>query len=618
MNKLKKPLQFNVTYAILTVFILSLFWNLLSSHSLIRNVPYSEFLSMLEHGQIREVLLTEHEMTGLIKAKEGETSSYVKTNRVDQDTAALLKQYGVSFSGKSENTFFQNILSWLGPVVIFFLIWGFFARKMFDKGGLHGGFMSVGKSKAKIYVESNTKTTFQDVAGSDEAKEELAELVDFLRGPEKYRKLGSRMPKGILLVGPPGTGKTLIAKAVAGEASVPFFSTNGAEFVEMFVGVGAARVRDLFDQARQKSPCIIFIDEIDALGKVRMAGPHGHGNDEKEQTLNQLLAELDGFDSASGIILLAATNRPEILDPALLRSGRFDRQVLIDRPDKRGRQAILKLHCKKTKLDDHVSYEKIAALTSGFTGADLENLVNEATLIATRKNAESVCEDDFVQAMERIIAGPEKKNRLMNSFERQVVACHEMGHAIVAHAVKENNEAVHKVSIIPRGIGALGYTIRRPTEDRYLMTRDELMSKMTVLMGGRSAESLIFGHKSTGAADDLAKATDIAWSIVTKYGMSDEIGHMVCERDSSPFSSGDILSSASGSYRSYSNETAYHIDSTVRKLLDMAAEESETLLKANLSLLKESSALLLDRETLAETDLAALMRKVVRKTENKL
>ena len=607
MDQMKKSLRFNIGYIFLAILLLSLFRDFIVNQGQVKHIPFSEFLSMLESNQIDEVILSEYEMTGVLSGQDTQKQSYVHTNRVDQDTATQLKQYGVKFSQKVENTFFKNIISWLVPIFIFFLIWSFLAKKMFGKGGMHGGMMSVGKSKAKIYVESDTKVTFKDVAGADEAKSELKELVDFLKEPEKYKKLGTRMPKGVLLVGPPGTGKTLIAKAVAGEASVPFFSTNGAEFVEMFVGVGAARVRDLFEQAKQKSPCIIFVDEIDALGKVRMAGAAGHGNDEKEQTLNQLLAELDGFDSTSGIILLAATNRPEILDPALLRSGRFDRQVLVDRPDKVGRQAILKLHCKKTKLADGVDLEKVAALTSGFTGADLENLVNEASLIATRKGAEEVCEDDFIQAMERIVAGLEKKNRLINLFERKVVAHHEMGHAIVAHAVKQN-EAVHKVSIIPRGIGALGYTIQRPTEDRYLMTMDELVNKMVVLMGGRAAEKLMFEHRSTGAADDLAKATDIAWNIVTRYGMSDDLGDVVYGKENRSFL-GDLASGPSDR-RFYSDETAREIDCAVRKLLQTARTKAEGLLQTNLELLKESAAHLLEQETLSEKELAPILARV--------
>ena len=394
--------------------------------------------------------------------------------------------------------------------------------------------MSIGKSKAKIYVESNTGITFADVAGVDEAKDELREVVDFLKNPEEYGRLGGRMPKGVLLVGPPGTGKTLLAKAVAGEAKVPFFSISGSEFVEMFVGVGAARVRDLFEQARAKAPAIIFIDELDALGRARGAAGFAGGHDEKEQTLNQLLVELDGFDLSKGLVLLAATNRPEILDPALLRAGRFDRQVLVDRPDKKGRIQILEVYLKKAKLGPDVDPEKVAALTPGFTGADLANLVNEAALLATRRGGDAVTMADFNNAVERIVAGLEKRNRLLNPKEREIVAYHEMGHALVALALP-GVDVVHKVSIIPRGIGALGYTIQRPTEDRFLMTRAELENKMAVLLGGRAAELLVFDHFSTGAADDLRRVTDIARSMVTRYGMSEALGSVAYDREPGTF-----------------------------------------------------------------------------------
>ncbi len=394
--------------------------------------------------------------------------------------------------------------------------------------------MQIGKSKAKVYVQSDTGVTFKDVAGVDEAKDELKEIVDFLKDPQGYGRLGGRMPKGVLLVGPPGTGKTLLARAVAGEAGVPFFSISGSEFVEMFVGVGAARVRDLFEQARAKAPAIIFIDELDALGRARGIGPMAGGHDEKEQTLNQLLVELDGFDPSTGLVLLAATNRPEILDPALLRAGRFDRQVLVDRPDRKGRVQILNVHLKKAKLAPDVEPEKIAALTPGFTGADLAHLVNEATLLATRRKAGAVTMEDFNNAVERIVAGLEKRNRLLNPKEREIVAYHEMGHALVAMALP-GVDPVHKVTIIPRGIGALGYTIQRPTEDRFLMTLEELENKMAVLLGGRAAEKIVFGHLSTGAADDLAKVTDIARAIVTRYGMSERLGHIALEKDRRSF-----------------------------------------------------------------------------------
>jgi cell division protease FtsH len=434
----------------------------------------------------------------------------------------------------------------------------------------------------------------------DEAKEELREVVAFLKNPREYGRLGARVPKGVLLVGPPGTGKTLLAKAVAGEAAVPFFSINGSEFVEMFVGVGAARVRDLFEQARQKAPAIIFIDELDALGRARGAGPLG-GHDEREQTLNQLLSEIDGFDSSAGVVLLAATNRPEILDPALLRAGRFDRQILVDRPDKLGRVQILKVHLKKVKLAQDVDPVKIAALTPGFAGADLANLVNEAALLATRRRADAVSMDDFTAAVERIVAGLEKKNRVLNPQERAVVAHHEMGHALVAMALP-GSDPVHKVSIIPRGIGALGYTIQRPTEDRFLMTREELENKMAVLLGGRAAEVLVFGHLSTGAADDLAKVTDIARSMVMRYGMVEKLGNVAYEQDRPLFLDGPRVEAA----RDYSEETAREIDCAVREIVKHAFDKALAILTARRAVLEKSAAALLQKETLGEEELAQI------------
>jgi cell division protease FtsH len=449
-------------------------------------------------------------------------------------------------------------------------------------------------------MEKDTRVTFADVAGVDEAKVELQEIVDFLKDRDRYGRLGARAPKGILLVGPPGTGKTLLARAVAGEAGVPFFSINGSEFVELFVGVGAARVRDLFEQARQQAPAIIFIDELDALGRVRGVSPVG-GQDEKEQTLNQLLAELDGFDPTTGLILLAATNRPEILDPALLRAGRFDRQVLVDRPDKVGRVQILDVHLKKIRLAADIDREQIAELTPGFSGADLANLVNEAALLATRRNAEAVTIADFTEAVERIVAGLEKRNRLLNARERRIVAYHEMGHALVAMALT-GVDPVHKVSIIPRGIGSLGYTIQRPTEDRFLMTREELENKLTVLLAGRAAEHLAFGHLSTGAADDLAKATDIARSMVTRYGMDESLGHATYETERPTFLGMPSL----GEPRNLSEDTTRRIDSATRLIVNGAFERAQRLLEEHRGVLEAGAKQLLEQETLDQTDLQAL------------
>ena len=450
------------------------------------------------------------------------------------------------------------------------------------------------------------------MAGVEEAKQELEEVVEFLKDPEHYGGLGARMPKGVLLVGPPGTGKTLLAKAVAGEAGVPFYSISGSEFVEMFVGVGAARVRDLFEQARKAAPAIIFVDELDALGRSRSAGQHPGGHDEREQTLNQLLTELDGFDPTEGVVLLAATNRPEILDPALLRAGRFDRQVLVDRPDRAGRVQILNVHMKKIKAVDSVDPDQIAALTTGFSGADLANLVNEAALMATRRKADRVEMQDFTQAVERIVAGLEKKNRRLNRKEREIVAHHEMGHAIVGMALPGVDE-VHKVSIIPRGIGALGYTIQRPTEDRYLMTREELENKIAVLVGGRAAEKIIYGHLSTGASDDLARATDIARSMVARYGMDEELGHVSYDSERPNF----LGQSEQGSWlnRRYSDATAERMDQAVKEVIDTIFERTVALLTENRELLEQSSADLLERETLEDADLKRIASKVQRPAE---
>jgi cell division protease FtsH len=490
------------------------------------------------------------------------------------------------------------------PALVFFGLWFFVVRKLAEKQGGLGGFMSIGKSRAKVYVEKDTGVTFADVAGVDEAKAELQEVVEFLKNPKDYGRLGARMPKGVLLVGPPGTGKTLLAKAVAGEAGVPFFSISGSEFVEMFVGVGAARVRDLFEQARGKAPAIIFIDELDALGRARgIASPIG-GHDEREQTLQQLLVELDGFDSSSGLVLLAATNRPEILDPALLRAGRFDRQVLVDRPDKIGRVQILKVHIRKVKLAPDVDLEQVAALTTGFSGADLANLVNEAALAATRRKGDLVTLDDFTTAIERIVAGLEKKNRVLNPREREVVAYHEMGHALTALALP-GTDPVHKVSIIPRGIGALGYTIQRPTEDRFLMTREELEHKIMVLLGGRAAEKLVFGQLSTGAADDLAKVTDIARDMVTRYGMVEELGYVAYEAQRPRFL--EVPGLTQGGCQ-VGDETQQRIDEAVRGIVMGAFGRTTEVLSRNRDVLERCARELLARETLDENAIRELTR----------
>ena len=591
---MEKKHQINLVYFLIAMLVLLAFQGWWAEQQAFEPIPYSEFQGLLKEGKVSDIKIGENMIRGTFKDSSGAGPRGFVTTRVDPELAADLAKYNVKFSGVIESHLLSNLLSWIVPVVLFFGIWMFFIRKMAEKQGM-GGLMSIGKSKAKVYVETDTKVTFDDVAGVDEAKDELKEIVEFLKNPDQYGRLGARIPKGILLVGPPGTGKTLLARAVAGEAGVPFYSISGSEFVELFVGLGAARVRDLFEQARKHKPCIIFIDELDALGRARsMGGPFG-GHDEKEQTLNQLLAELDGFDPREGVVLLAATNRPEILDPALLRAGRFDRQVLVDRPDKPGRIAILKVHTKKVKLAADVDPEKVAGLTPGFSGADLANLVNEAAIVATRRNADRVSMDDFTAAVERIVAGLEKRSRVLNPHEREVVAYHEMGHALVALALP-GVDPVHKISIIPRGIGALGYTIQRPTEDRFIITQEELANRVAVLLGGRASESLVFGEISTGAGDDLAKATEIARNMVTRYGMDKKLGQMTYEPERHHF----LGEAAQMGWepREFSEETAREIDCAVRDLVDQAFNTAKSILTEERATLEKGAQLLLEKEKL--------------------
>ena len=596
--------RFTFVYVFLAMLGVLLLQDAIGKFQDVAPLPYSEFQRLLKEGKVKEVVVAANQIRGEFKEPvQGKTR--FMTTRVEPDIVTELSKYDVKFAGQVESTWLPLLLSWVVPIVLFAGVWVYLTRKMAGRVG-SDGLMSIGKSKAKIFVETDTKVTFADVAGVDEAKGELQETVNFLKDPKQYGRLGARMPKGVLLVGPPGTGKTLLARAVAGEAGVPFFSISGSEFVEMFVGVGAARVRDLFEQANKKAPCIIFIDELDALGRARGAGPMSGGHDEKEQTLNQLLVELDGFDPMAGIVLLAATNRPEILDPALLRAGRFDRQVLLDRPDRVGRKDILAVHLKKATIDDTVDPESIAGLTPGFTGADLANLVNEAALAATRRGAEMVGMADFTAALERIVAGLERRNRLLNPREREIVAYHEMGHALTAAAIP-GSDKVHKVSIIPRGIGALGYTIQRPTEDRYLMTKEELENKMSVLLGGRAAEHLIYGHLSTGAADDLARTTDTARHMVTRYAMVPELGNVAYESEPTGF-----LGGKPGGFleRTYSEETAREIDCAVREIVDGAFTKARGILDRNRELLETGARELLEKETLDEASLELLFGKV--------
>ncbi len=597
--------RIHLWYVFVAIWGILLLHNLFSSLRAAEQIEYSPFLASLQQHQVEEIQITSTHIRGTLKNPPEGTPKRFITVRVEPELADKLAASGARFSGQIESTWLRDSVAWVLPVLFFLGIWLFVIRRLVQRSGMGGGFMSIGKSKAKVYVEDATRVTFADVAGVEEAKEELQEVIEFLREPNRYSRLGGRLPKGILLVGPPGTGKTLLARATAGEAKVPFFSISGSEFVEMFVGVGAARVRDLFEQAMKRAPAIVFIDELDALGRARGLGPMGGGHDEKEQTLNQLLVEMDGFDPHHGMVILAATNRPEILDPALLRAGRFDRQILVDRPDKKGRIEILQVHLRKVKVAGEVDVGEVAALTPGFTGADLANLVNEAALLATRRNGDAVSNDDFTRAIERIIAGLEKKNRLLNRHERERVAYHEMGHVLVALALP-GSDPVHKLSIIPRGIGALGYTIQRPTEDRYLMSRDELENKMAVLLGGRAAETLVFDDSSAGAADDLAKATDIARNMVTRYGMYEKLGLATYE-DPTPTFLGGLMQRE----RQFSEETSREIDCALRDILKASFDTAKSILEQNRDALEQGARNLLEKETLTAAELPRIEKQTV-------
>lgn len=595
--------KFNIFYVFAAIFVVTAIHDFISYRNQVETVPYSQFLTYLSDQKIESVMIAQDRIEGTLKNAPKDHPAHFAALRVEDSTLAQrLAQAGVRFEAIHENTLWRDVLSWIGPALLMVGFWWLIMRRM---GSAQGQFLSLGKSKAKVYIERDLKIRFSDVAGVDEAKVELQELVQFLKDPSKYNRLGGRMPKGLLLVGSPGTGKTLLARAVAGEAQVPFFSINGSEFVEMFVGLGAARVRDLFVQARAQAPCIIFIDELDALGKARgIAALGGGANDEKEQTLNQLLAELDGFDPSQGVVLLAATNRPEVLDPALLRSGRFDRQIMIDKPDKKGREDILKIHLKTIQLAEGVAISKVAALTAGFSGADLANLVNEAALIATRRGAAKVEETDFTAGIERIVGGLERKSRILTPEEKKRVAYHEMGHAVVALAL-DRDETVHKVSVIPRGIGALGYTMRRPVEDRYLMDRDELERKLATLLGGRASENLFFKEVSTGAADDLDRATDLSRSMVTRYGMSESLGLLTYDRETAPLLDGRVL----GRSHDYSEATAQTIDRETKDIVSQAFYRAAKTVKQYRSFVEEGVRVLLEHETLDEQQLQALWAK---------
>jgi cell division protease FtsH len=597
---MERKQKFSIWYVLLGIWFVLIIQNYIVSAFAIKTIPYSEFLKLLKENKVAEVAIGANQIQGKLKDGEGKTAKDImfKTVRVDPETSRLLDQYNVTFKGEIESRFLATLLSWIVPVLLFFGVWYLLMKRM---TGRQPGFMTLGKNKAKIYMQEDLDVRFSDVAGVDEAKQELMEVVEFLKEPGKFTELGGKIPKGILLVGAPGTGKTMLAKAVAGESGVPFFSMSGSEFVEMFVGLGAARVRDLFEQAKQKAPCIIFIDELDALGKARGFGTVG-GHDEREQTLNQLLVEMDGFDPNIGVILLAATNRPEILDPALLRPGRFDRNILVDRPDKKGREEILKVHLKNIKVEEDIDIEALAGMTSGMVGADLANLVNEAALLAVRRNKKQVGMSEFEEAVERVVAGLEKKNRLINPREREIVAYHEMGHAIVAISLP-GTDPVQKISIIPRGIAALGYTMQTPTEDRFLMSRSELLNRITTLLGGRAAEEIVFEDISTGAHNDLARATDIARSMIKEYGMSAKVGQVYFAREKR----NQFLNIPMEGAAEYSEATAELIDSEVREIIHQQYMRALEILQQKREILDKGAGLLLEKEKIDGAELKALM-----------
>jgi cell division protease FtsH len=597
---MEKRHKFSIWYVLIAIWIVLILHNLIVQMFAVERLPYSEFVKALHAGKVVEVAITQNRIEGKRRVIQNnqEVERVFSTVRVDPDLSELLEKYGVTFKGVIESNFLKSLASWLFPILLFVGIWYLMMRRF---AAQQGSFLTLGRKKARVYMEDEVGVTFDDAAGVDEAKEELVEVIEFLKAPEKFTTLGGKLPTGILLVGPPGTGKTLLARAVAGESGVPFFSMSGSEFVELFVGMGAARVRDLFAQAKEKAPCIIFIDELDALGKARGVGMAG-GHDEREQTLNQLLVEMDGFDPAIGIILMAATNRPEILDPALLRPGRFDRHILVDRPDKKGRVDILKIHLKGITAGKDVDVETVAGMTPGFVGADLANLVNEAALLAVRHKKDKVEMAEFEAAVERIVAGLEKKNRLINEKERNIVAYHEVGHALVALSLP-GTDPVRKISIVPRGVAALGYTLQVPTEDRFLMSKSELLNKIAVALGGRAAEEIQFQEISTGAHNDLSRATDIARSMVKQYGMSPELGHIYFEKDRQRQFPDMGLPSA----KDYSEQTAQVIDREIKSILDSQYEVAKEILAKHKSALDEGATLVLREENIQGDRLKKLL-----------
>jgi cell division protease FtsH len=610
-----KKQKFSIGYFVIALIVLFLLQSVLfAPHA--ETLSYSEFKALAKKGKVSNLVLDKQTISGTLATdglegllpkerlealkRAGSGPHPFVTARVDDPSlVAELEAANVKFTGRVENTWLSTLLSWILPALVFVGVWVFVIRRM---GGAQGGLLAIGKSKAKVYVEHETGVTFDDVAGIDEARGELMEVVDFLKNPDRYRRLGGKIPKGVLIVGAPGTGKTLLAKAVAGEAGVPFFSLSGSDFVEMFVGVGAARVRDLFAQAQEKAPSIIFIDELDALGKARGITPVVGGHDEREQTLNQLLAELDGFDTQKGVLILAATNRPEILDPALLRPGRFDRQVVLDRPDLKGRENILRVHVRGVTLAPDLDLSVVAARTPGFVGADLANLVNEAALHAARKEKDAVDMTDFDEATDRVVGGIERKSRVINPKEKEIVAYHEAGHALVAES-REHADRVAKISVIPRGVAALGYTQQQPTEDRYLMTRAELLDRLDVLLGGRVAEELVFGDISTGAQDDLQRATDMARHMVARYGMSEALGLATFEAPRQAL----FLNVPSMAQREYSEDTARRIDAEIGQLLETAHGRVRETLGKKRAILETLAKRLIEKEVV---DRAALVQLI--------
>ena len=596
---MEKHHKFSIWYVLLGVWVVLLIQGQLGSMLAIKTIPYSQFLDLVKENRVTEVAISVNQIQGKMKADKSDPNKVepFRTLRVDPEISTLLDKYGVTFKGQVESTFLRDLFSWIFPIALFVGVWYFLMKRM---TGQQAGFMTLGKNKSKIYMQDELNVTFQDVAGVDEAKQELVEVIEFLKAPTRFTQIGGKMPKGVLLVGPPGTGKTLLAKAVAGESHVPFFSLSGSEFVEMFVGLGAARVRDLFVQAKQKAPCIIFIDELDALGKARGVGSFG-GHDEREQTLNQLLVEMDGFEGNEGIIIIAATNRPDVLDPALLRPGRFDRQVVVPLPDVKGRLEILKVHTRNIPVDESVNLDKIARGAPGFSGADLANLVNEAALLAARKSKTKVENSDLEAAKDKVLMGVERKSMIISEEEKKNTAYHEAGHALVAK-LTPGTDPIHKVSIIPRG-RALGVTQQLPIDDKYTYSRDFLINTLRVLMGGRAAEEIALHHMTTGAGNDIERATELARKMVTLWGMSEKLGPLTYGKKEEQIFLGREISQ----HRDYSEMTAQRIDQEVKDIVMEAYTNTTKLIQDNIETLHKIASALLEKETLDGKDIDEIM-----------